>query len=499
MGNSVGGFKEYWDLYRKYPKLQGGFIWDFVDQSIRWKGKNGAEIFAYGGDFNAYDGSDQNFCDNGLISPDRIPNPHMYEVGYYYQNIWTRPVDLSKGVISIQNENFFRDLSAYYLEWQVLEDGQPVQTGRVENLQVAPQQTVELTLPLAPAVSPQAERLLNVTYKLKRPEGLLAAGFPVAKDQLTLQPYQAPVLELANVTSVNRPAVAPQVVTNYSRCLRIDGEEFRIEFNRKSGWMNKYEVQGLDFLKEGEALTPNFWRAPTDNDYGARLQEKYQVWKNPTLQLKSLEAKSEQAQVMVVASYEIPAVKGTLQLTYTINNVGAVKVTQQLTADAQAEVAPMFRFGVQLPMPSNFETVEYYGRGPVENYVDRNHATDLGLYRQTVTEQVYPYIRPQETGTKSDLRWWRVLNAAHRGLEIQAEQPFSASALHYTIATLDGGSVKSQTHFGELTPDEVTNLCIDQQQMGMGCVNSWGELPLPQYRLPYADRTFSFTLTPVKE
>jgi beta-galactosidase len=499
MGNSVGGFKEYWDLYRKYPKLQGGFIWDFVDQSIRWKGKNGAEIFAYGGDFNAYDGSDQNFCDNGLISPDRIPNPHMYEVGYYYQNIWTRPVDLSKGVISIQNENFFRDLSAYYLEWQVLEDGHPVQTGRVEDLQVAPQQTVEFTLPLAPAVSPQAERLLNVTYKLKRPEGLLAAGFPVAKDQLTLQPYQAPALELANVTSVNRSVVAPQVVTNYSRCLRIDGEEFRIEFNRKSGWMNKYEVQGLDFLKEGEALTPNFWRAPTDNDYGARLQEKYQVWKNPTLQLKSLEAKSEQSQVMVVASYEIPEVKGTLQLTYTINNVGAVKVTQQLTADAQAEVAPMFRFGVQLPMPSNFETVEYYGRGPVENYADRNHATDLGLYRQTVTEQAYPYIRPQETGTKSDLRWWRVLNAAHRGLEIQAEQPFSASALHYTIATLDGGPAKSQTHFGELTPDEVTNLCIDQQQMGMGCVNSWGELPLPQYRLPYTDRTFSFTLTPVKE
>lgn len=198
MGNSQGGFKEYWDLIRKYPNLQGGFIWDFVDQSCRWKGKDGVMIYAYGGDFNRFDASDNNFCDNGLISPDRVPNPHMYEVGHFYQNIWTTPADLSKGEVNVFNENFFRDLSAYYMEWQVLKDGKVIRTGRVDDLKVAPQETAKITLNIGKTCTCK-EWLLNVSYKLKNREGLLPAGFTVAKNQLTLNDYKAPSMDLKNV------------------------------------------------------------------------------------------------------------------------------------------------------------------------------------------------------------------------------------------------------------------------------------------------------------
>ena len=213
MGNSQGGFKEYWDLIRKYPNLQGGFIWDFVDQSCRWKGKDGVMIYAYGGDFNRFDASDNNFCDNGLISPDRVPNPHMYEVGHFYQNIWTTPADLSKGEVNVFNENFFRDLSAYYMEWQVLKDGKVIRTGRVDDLKVAPQETAKITLNIGKTCTCK-EWLLNVFYKLKNREGLLPAGFTVAKNQLTLNDYKAPSMDLKNVETTNVATVVPQIIDN---------------------------------------------------------------------------------------------------------------------------------------------------------------------------------------------------------------------------------------------------------------------------------------------
>ena len=496
MGNSQGGFKEYWDLIRKYPHLQGGFIWDFVDQSVRWKGKDGVSIYAYGGDFNRFDASDNNFCDNGLISPDRVPNPHMYEVGYYYQNIWTTPANLAQGEINVYNENFFRDLSAYYMEWVVLANGKAVRSGRVENLNVAPHQTAKIKLDLG-KVCECKEWLLNVTYRLKQKEGVLPAGYAVAKDQLVLNAYKAPALELKNVETVNVETVVPQVQENDCNYLIVNGEDFRMEFNKHSGYLSRYRVAGLELMNEGAALTPNFWRAPTDNDMGAGLQHKYAVWKNPELKLTSFKWESKDGQIVVYADYDMKQVSAKLNLTYVINNKGAVKVTQKMTVDPQAKVSPMFRFGMQMQMPKSFETVEYYGRGPIENYSDRNHSTDLGIYRQSVDEQFYSYIRPQENGTKTDIRWWKQLNAANRGLQIVADAPFSASALHYTIESLDDGWGKDQRHSPEVEEADLTNLCIDKAQMGLGCVNSWGAWPLPQYQVPYADYEFSFVLTPV--
>jgi len=496
MGNSQGGFKEYWDLIRKYPNLQGGFIWDFVDQSCRWKGKDGVMIYAYGGDFNRFDASDNNFCDNGLISPDRVPNPHMYEVGYFYQNIWTTPADLSKGEVNVFNENFFRDLSAYYMEWQVLKDGKVIRTGRVDDLKVAPQETAKITLNIGKTCTCK-EWLLNVFYKLKNREGLLPAGFTVAKNQLTLNDYKAPSMDLKNVETTNVATVVPQIIDNQYHYLIVKGNNFVAEFNKQNGYLSKYAVDGTEMLKEGAALTPNFWRAPTDNDMGAGLQNRYAAWKNPGLKLVSLNSKTENDQIVVNAEYDMKNVSAKLYLTYVINNEGAIKVTQKMTADKNAKVSNMFRFGLQMPMPRSFETVEYYGRGPVENYIDRNHCADLGIYRQSVAEQFYPYIRPQENGTKTDIRWWKMLDQSGNGIKIVAAAPFSASALHYTIESLDEGWSKEQGHSQEVDEADLTNLCIDKVQAGLGCEDSWGRIARPEYLVPYADYEFTFILFPV--
>ena len=497
MGNSQGGFKEYWDIIRKYPKYQGGFIWDFVDQSCRWTGKNGKMIYAYGGDFNRFDASDNNFCDNGLISPDRKPNPHMYEVGYFYQNIWTTAKDLSQGEIAVYNENFFRDLSAYALEWDVTKGGKVVRSGRVESLNVAPQTTATVKLDWGPTCK-CAEWLLNVRYVQKNQEGVIPAGHVVAKAQLVINPYQQPDMKLDNVKHMNQEVVAPVADDSNSNCLNITGEHFNIQFNKATGYMDRYTVDGKEMILEGAALTPNFWRAPTDNDFGAGLQKKYSVWKNPEIKLVSLKHEMQDNRVVVAAEYEMKEVSARLALTYTINNAGAVKVTQKMTADKQAKVSDMFRFGMQLVMPEAFEQISYYGRGPVENYSDRKTATDLGIYHQTVDEQFYAYIRPQENGTKSDIRWWKQLDASGSGLEFVAEAPFSASALHYTMESLDSGWEKTQYHSNEVEKAPLTNVLIDKAQMGLGCITSWGTLPLPEYRLPYGDYEFTFIMTPVR-
>ena len=495
MGNSMGGFKEYWELIRKHPHLQGGFIWDFADQSCHWKNKEGEGIYGYGGDFSKYDASDNNFCDNGLVSPDRAPNPHMHEVGYFYQNIWTTLSNVTKGEINIHNENFFRDLSAYYMEWAVLADGETVRTGFVETLNVAPGQKAKVTLDLGD--SKCGERLLNVAYRLKKREGLLPAGHIVAKDQLVLNAYKAPALELKNVETVNTIIEVPQIRDNDRNYLHINGDNFHLEFSKHTGYLTRYEVAGLELMDEGAALTPNFWRAPTDNDMGANLHRKLSVWKNPGIKLDSLKWETRNEQVMIYADYEMKNVSARLNLTYVINNQGALKVSQRMSVNPQSKTPPLFRFGMQMQMPEDFEMIEYYGRGPIENYCDRNHSSDLGIYHQCVTEQPYPYIRPQETGTKTDIRWWKQLNVAGRGLQIVAGAPFSASALHYTIESLDDGWSKDQRHFPEVRKADLTNLCIDKIQMGLGCVNSWGGWPLSQYHVKYMDYEFSFVLTPV--
>ncbi|WP_343688036.1 glycoside hydrolase family 2 TIM barrel-domain containing protein [Chitinophaga sp.] len=491
MGNSDGNFKEYWDLVRKYPKYQGGFIWDWVDQSLHIKDAQGRTFYAYGGDFNKYDPSDNNFLDNGLISPDRRPNPHAYEVGYFYQNIWASAADLTKGQVTIYNENFFRNLDNYYAEWELLADGEKLQSGVILNLDIAPHEKKVFTLDYD---TPSGkEVLLNISFKLKKAETLLPAGFVVAKNQLNVTGYH-----FSHQLSVNNRADSLHVQDNDENYLIVNNSKVDIQFDKHNGFLNQYVIAGQSMMKTGSYLTPNFWRAPTDNDMGAGLQYKYHVWKNPELKLTSFNSQHKDGIVTIQAAYDIPAVSGKLSLTYEISNEGVIKVTQDLTADKNAKVADMFRFGMQFQMPKDADRIKYYGRGPGENYADRNNAAQLGVYSQTVDQQFYPYIRPQETGTKTDIRWWNQMTAGGNGLRFTSDTTFSISALHYSIETLDDGSRKHQRHSELLQPEPLTNICIDKAQMGLGGIDSWGHLPLEKYRLHYQDYHFTFMITPIK-
>ena len=493
MGNSMGGFREYWELIRREPGYQGGFIWDFVDQSLRKKGRNGVTVYGYGGDWNPYDPSDQNFCDNGLIGPDRIPNPHMEEVRYYYQSVWTTWAGDAKNTVEVLNENFFRGLENYDLHWEVLCDGTPLRRGVVDGLKAAPQQRVRITLPYDPATLPAAgELLLDVAYKLKTAEGILPAGHTAARAQLPIREYvfTAPAAKSA------AEGESLFVADNHKDFLIVAGNGLRLDFSRKTGFITRYEARGLDLLADGSTLRPNFWRAPTDNDFGAGLQHKMAVWKQPEMKLKTLTHAEADGIVTVKAGYEMPGVQATLEIEYAVDNTGAVTIAQSLHATPGAEVPDMFRFGMRFEMPEAFDRLQYYGRGPGENYADRKSSAFVGLYRQNVDEQFHPYIRPQETGTKSDLRWWHLADIGGRGLTVTSDAPFSASALHYSQESLDEGPAKRQGHSPEVEKQKCVSVCLDKVQYGLACVNSWGALPLPEYRIPYADYTFRLKIAP---
>ncbi|MCM1490842.1 MAG: DUF4981 domain-containing protein [Muribaculum sp.] len=496
MGNSEGGFKEYWDIIRKYPSLQGGFIWDFVDQGLRAKDANGIEIYAYGGDYNNFDGSDNNFCDNGLVSPDRVPNPHADEVRYFYQNVWTTPVDVKAGRFSVYNENFFKDLNDLNLDWTLLKDGKPVRTGRISELNVAPGETTEIMIPYGNAEG-DGEWLLNVAYTLKESDDMLPAGYAVARQQMSIGgDYKK--FDQRTIEPKNYNVSKPEIIDNHNSILSIKGEDFTIDFDKHTGYMTKYVVNGTDMIAKGGALTPNLWRAPTDNDFGAGLQRKYEVWRNPEIKLESLNYSNESGLPIVEAVYNMPGVDGNLSLGYGIFTDGTVVVSESFKPKGNADISNMFRFGMQMQMPEEYDAIEYYGRGPIENYSDRNHSTFLGVWNQSVKDQFYPYIRPQETGTKTDIRYWKQLNAAGNGLEFEpVSGPCSVSALNYSIESLDDYPEKKQSHGQQVKPVDYTNICIDKVQMGLGCVNSWGALPLPEYQVPYGNYEFVFVMKPV--
>ena len=487
MGNSEGGFKEYWDLIRTLPKLQGGFIWDFADQSIRWKTVRGQRYFAYGGDFNHYDPSDQNFCDNGVVSPDRTYNPHAWEVAYFYQDIWSTLQAPHR--VEIFNEYFFRDLSAYELRWEVLCNGDVKAGGTVEDIDVPAQGRRTVDVPYGD-IDDSAEWLLNLSYCLKQDEGLLKQGHVVARQQLPLNDF---TWKMRPLTSMQRPKISNSAAHRFT----VTGDRFEIGFSVDDGSVTHYRVGGVDLLKSGETIRPNFWRAPTDNDYGASLQEKMSFWRTPRLTYYSLAQYDKNRLQVITIEYRISGTDALVRMEYRINDKGAMEVTETLIPGKDRSLPDLFRFGVQIPMPRSFENLEYYGRGPHENYIDRNSSSFLGHWKQTVTEQFYPYIKPQETGTKTDIRWLRLTNGAGRGFEIEAEQPFSASALHWSIETLDDGPSKHNRHSELLREDDVTNLLLDWRQMGVGCINSWGALPLPEHRMPFGEYSFHFVIRPI--
>ena len=425
-------------------------------------------------------------------------NPHAYEVRYVYQPVWTT---LSEdGKVKVYNEYFFRDLSAYRLEWELLADGRVVETGVVADLAVQPGQTREYELDYdRSGLGDGREWLLNVNYKLKKTEQLLPAGHVTAYEQLSLASYQFPELKMENRKVNNKAMVEPVLVTGDAKKVVVKGENFLMDFTRKTGLLSYYEVGGKQLLVRGTQLAPNFWRAGTDNDYGAGLHRKFSAWRNPQMRLEAFSAEMVDGLAVVKAEYGMFADKKTkLHLTYVINNIGEIRVTQKLVASPDVNLPDMFRFGMQMQMPKEYAVVEFYGDGPFENYADRNSASVLGLYRQTVQEQFYSYIRPQENGNKTQVRWWKMLEIGGTGLMFHSDAPLSASALNYSIESLCDGWNKEHKHSQEVSPVDYVNVCIDHRQYGLGCVNSWGALPIEEHRLPYQDYEYSFVISPVR-
>ncbi len=507
MGNSEGGFAEYWDLVRKYPHFQGGYVWDFVDQGLRSKNKNGKEIYAYGGDFGRYPASDHNFNCNGLFNPDRVAHPHADEVRYYYQNVWTTLKDSVNGVVDVYNENFFTSLSNLSLNWTLLLDGEQVAAGTVADIDVAPQQHASIELEGFQMPKARGEYVLQVDYRLKRNEPLLEAGYVVAQQEFPLTSYLYPTLQKVNnampakLAAVGQKGNTPKVKKEEQlACLTLSAASTSVTFNKKTGLVDYLDVEGKPLLEEGYSLKPDFWRAPTDNDYGASIQKQLAAWKDPEMKLDSFKVSEHALYTEVVAHYQMPSVEGNLTLTYTLNTQGQLTVKQQLKVNKQAKSQPVLpRFGMTLVMPQAYNTIRYYGRGPIENYVDRHTSTFLGVYTQKVADQYSPYIRPQESGNKTDVRWWSVYNGeTQEGLTFTAPEPLEMTSINYLTADLDGGMVKEaqQMHSGDLTPRPFTVVHIAQRQMGLGCVDSWGSWPLAKYLIPYADHEFSFIITP---
>ena len=477
MGNSIGGFKEYWDLIRKYPKYQGGFIWDFVDQGLRDKSPiTGKEIFTYGGDYGRYPASDYNFNCNGIIAPDRRLNPHAYEVQYYYQNEWISDKGLKEGRFEVYNENFFKSLDDLTLTWKVKRHG-----GKIDVSGIAPQQRKTITddqlkKTLERVLKHHATEEIWVNFEFRKGDEV------VARQQFIVQPYQFPAIDEQTGTV--------ESVEETKSYVKLTAAGTTLTIGKQSGMIDYLDVDGQSMLIDRQSITPEFWRAPTDNDYGAWMQQRFSQWKAPQLKVTDFKLNGN----TVAVQLDMPANQAKLTMTYTLKSDGSVVVRQQMQVDPKAKDSWLFRYGMQMQMPKQFNTIKYYGRGPHENYCDRKSSEFIGVYENKVADEYYPYIRPQESGNHTDIRWFEVTDGK-RGLKFESNAPMECSALPYLVADLDAGARKEHAwgqHSGDLVERPLTQVHIQQRQMGLGCVNSWGAWPERPYQLP-AKQGYDFT------
>ena len=501
MGNSEGGFKEYWDLIRKYPKYQGGYIWDFVDQGLRDKSPiTGKEIFTYGGDYGRYPGSDYNFNCNGIIAPNRRLNPHAYEIQYVLQNVWIKDFDAENGSFNVYNENFFKNIDDLNLTATLFANGVKLTTVAIPDTKgIAPQATklvkseaLKSAIEKAEAEHATEEITINFAFASDGSQPLVDKGQVMARQQIVLNGYE--------FDKVDAPAnTGSKIEVEETNCyVKVSAERMSVTIGKKTGMIDYLDVDGEPMLKFRESMTPEFWRAPTDNDYGASLQKKMRVWKNPQMNLKSFDKSESKDSVVLTANFEMPEVKAELMLRYRINAAGEVAVTEKMTTDKEAKVADLFRYGMQLQMPASFSKLEYYGRGPEENYIDRHSSSFIGKYEANVKDEYYPYVRPQESGNHTDIRYFSIFNpATGKGITFEGYAPMECSAIPYLVEDLDAGIEKEHAwgqHSGDLVEKGLVQLHIQQRQFGLGCIDSWGASPMEKYRMHYQDRCFSFVI-----
>lgn len=501
MGNSEGGFKEYWDLIRKYPKYQGGYIWDFVDQGLRDKSPiTGKEIFTYGGDYGRYPGSDYNFNCNGIIAPNRRLNPHAYEIQYVLQNVWIKDFDAENGSFNVYNENFFKNIDDLSLTATLFANGVKLTTVAIPDTKgIAPQATklvkseaLKSAIEKAEAEHATEEITINFAFASDGSQPLVDKGQVMARQQIVLNGYEFDKVDApANTGS----KIEVEETNSY---VKVSAERMSVTIGKKTGMIDYLDVDGEPMLKFRESMTPEFWRAPTDNDYGASLQKKMRVWKNPQMNLKSFDKSESKDSVVLTANFEMPEVKAELMLRYRINAAGEVAVTEKMTTDKEAKVADLFRYGMQLQMPASFSKLEYYGRGPEENYIDRHSSAFIGKYEANVKDEYYPYVRPQESGNHTDIRYFSIFNpTTGKGITFEGYAPMECSAIPYLVEDLDAGVEKEHAwgqHSGDLVEKGLVQLHIQQRQFGLGCIDSWGSSPMEKYRMHYQDRCFSFVI-----
>ncbi|TDW47871.1 beta-galactosidase [Flavobacterium sp. 270] len=491
MGNSMGNFKDYWDVYRKYPNFQGGFIWDMIDQSVYKTLPDGTKILAYGGDFGPKDvKSDNNFVNNGVFTVERKPNPHAFEVKNVLQNILTSWENQETATIKVYNEFSFKNLENVTLHWEVILDGVKEANGAIDYLAIDPKQSKTYQLPIKLGDKKYQEAFINISYTLKEDEPLLPKGFEIAKEQLA---YKG---KWQNDIKVNGAAKI-SVVKNANNTV-FKSEKTEIAFDKKTGFISAYTFENQPIIKDGYQLRPNFWRAPNDNDFGANFQTYLIAWKeateNPTL-VSWTNSVTKDNKILVKATYDLPQVSSKLELNYEINSNGELSVKEQLNIDKTKEVVILPRFGMEIIIPKDFSNVSYYGRGPYENYIDRKYSSEVGLYNQTVSEQYYPYIRPQETGNKTDVRWVTLSNDKLK-LTVTSDELLSFTALHFLNEDLDDGIKKDQRHAAELKERDLTSLKIDSKQMGVGGIDSWQAWPMEKYLLREKSYQYQFKITP---
>lgn len=515
MGNSEGGFKEYWDLIRKYPKYQGGYIWDFVDQGLRDKSPiTGKEIFTYGGDYGRYPASDYNFNCNGIIAPDRRLNPHAYEIQYWHQNVWIKDLDAVNGAFNIYNENFFKNIDDLHLTATIYANGVKLSTVEIpETKGIAPQTTkmvksdaLKYAIAEAETEHGKEEITVNFAFASDGTEPLVEKGQVIARQQFVINEYQFDKVDTPIATTSTKisgkkgklQSTSNIEVEETNSYVKVSAKRMSVTIGKKTGLIDYLDVDGEPILKFRESMKPEFWRAPTDNDYGASLQKELKVWKNPVMNLKSFDKSEMKDSVVLTATFEMPEVKAELVLRYRINAVGEVSVTEKMTTDKVAKIADLFRYGMVLDLPASFSKLEYYGRGPEENYIDRHSSTFIGKYESDVKDEYYPYIRPQESGNHTDIRYFSIFNpASGKGITFEGYAPMECSAIPYSIEDLDSGDKKEHAwgqHSGDLVDKGLTQVHIQQRQYGLGCIDSWMSKPMEKYRMHYGDREFRFVI-----
>ena len=522
MGNSMGGLKEYWDLVRKYPSYQGGFIWDFVDQALWWpaSGSGTDHVFVYGGDFNDYDPSDNSFCCNGIIAADRTFHPHAYEVAYQYRSIHTSASaeDALNGTVNVYNEYFFIDLSRYMAQWDIEVDGVKVLSGYVPSLNVAPGQTEKVSLGFNEADILEAcgasdlsghDVYLNVRYSLKKADGILPAGSEVSYDQICLN--EAALESYENLSGL------PEYGEEGSRHIfygdmKFDGSgndrvaSWKAVFDAASGALVAYEL-GEKALVD-EPLMPCFARAAIENDLGARQDRRQDVWRKAEFKVSSFDVARTDSCYVVSVGFAPIAESAAVTMKYEVYADGSIVVTEAMAdAGKLAEMPMLPRFGINFAMNGAYSTFEFFGYGPHENYIDRTSSALMGHYVQRVEDQYhYGYVRPQESGTKTHIKWMRVLDDNGAGFEIRSDVKFSASALPFSWKQMDVKMLDdNQAHSLDLKALAFENerslgktwVNVDLVQMGLACVNSWGAWPREEYRVNAQPYEFRFVLTPV--